>query len=297
MWEACALQFPKSHMKPLRNQVIVITGASHGTGLQLAQRAATAGANLVLVARGKESLKDALLQMDLKTDFKTDFIPSNAIAIVADVADPEEMEFVAREAITHFGRIDAWVNNASIANSRKLTETHLMEKREIFEINFWGMVHGCRAALPYLRDSHGTLLNIGSADVRRSIYCVSKYAVQGYSDTLRYELEKEHSDVQVKCLDVPPDAKSDWIVGAAVEAIEERDGVFSRILPSTISASNALPKVALVVGGIAGIAAAGFALTPVLRRAIQNSQKAQDRPERLERPFDKRLNNSDQNAA
>jgi len=276
-----------SHMKPLRNQVIVITGASHGTGLQLAQRAATAGAKLVLVARRKELLKDALLQMD----FKTDFMPSDAVAIVADVTDPEEMEFVAREAITHFGRIDAWVNNASIANPRKLTEIHLMEKREIFETNFWGMVHGCRAALPYLRDSHGTLLNIGGNDVRRSIYCVSKYAVQGYSDTLRYELEKERSDVQVKCLDVPPDAKSDWIVDAATEALEERGGVFS---------NTALPKVALVTVGIAGVAAAGFALTTVLRRVIKNSltkTEAQDHPERLERPLDKRLNNSDQNAA
>jgi short-subunit dehydrogenase len=251
-------------MKPLRNQVIVITGASHGTGLQLAQRAAIAGANLILVARNKEPLREALLQLEFKqleSGAGGNQSSGDAIAIVADVTDPQEMEFVAREAITHFGRIDAWVNGAAIANFRKITETHLMEKRQIFETNFWGMVHGCRAALPYLRDSHGTLLNIGSADVRRNIYCASKYAVQGYSNSLRHELEQEQSGVQVKCLNVPPHATSDWVVDAAIQAIEER-GISKTARVTGIASLG-------IVGGIAGMV--------LLRRALQKSSPEQRR--------------------
>ena len=249
-------------MKPLKNQVIVITGASSGVGLRLTQQAAAAGAKLVLVARSKEHLKEALLQLDTTSDSSSNSIgtlagsldhPCDAIAIVADVTQSEEMEFVAREAITRFGRIDTWVNNAGISTQGKLTDTHLSQKRRIFETNFWGMVHGCRAALPYLRDTHGTVLNLGSSDAHRSIYCASKHAVQGYSDALRYELDQEQAGVQVKCIDVPAEAHSDWIVAASIEAIEERAGALSQIIASKFTL-------------LAGMTVVGLSLAYFLRR-------------------------------
>lgn len=299
------------HMKPLQNQVIVITGASSGAGLQLAHRAAKAGANLVLVARSKERLNHALAQLDIAIaenslttgnfsplsdepssdipdvidelsdeDISTEGTPpisyenssprilsSNAFAVVADVTHPEEMEFVAREAIARFGRIDVWVNNAAIATSRRLQDTHLIEKRRIFETNFWGVVHGCRAALPYLRDSGGTLLNIASSDARRSIYCASKRAVRGYSDALRYELEQEASGVQVKCLDVPAKAHSDWIVRHAIAAIEDRGLVsaWGSEFSSRLTETSLPAKIAVA----AGAASVGVVITYLLRRTIQ----------------------------
>jgi short-subunit dehydrogenase len=242
-------------MKPLKNQVIVITGASSGVGLRLAQQAAAAGAKLVLVARSKEHLKEALLQLDTPSGSSAILAerPCDAIAIVADVTQSEEMEFVARETITRFGRIDTWVNNAGISTQGKLTDTHLSQKRRIFETNFWGMVHGCRAALPYLRDTHGTVLNLGSSDAHRGIYCASKHAVQGYSDALRYELDQEQAGVLVKCLDVPAEAQSEWIVDAAIEAIEERTSALSQIIAS---------KFTLLVG----MTGAGISLAYFLHR-------------------------------
>jgi short-subunit dehydrogenase len=250
-------------MKPLKNQVIVITGASSGVGLRLAQQAAAAGAKLVLVARSNEHLKEALLQLDTTSNSSSTRAgslanPCDAIAIVADVTQSEEMEFVAREAITRFGHIDTWVNNAGVSTQGKLMDTHLSQKRRIFETNFWGMLHGCRAALPYLRDTHGTILNLGSSDVHRSIYYASKHAVQGYSDALRYELDQEQAGVQVKCLDVPAEAHSDWIVAASIEAIEERTGALSQIIASKFTL-------------LTGMTVMGLSIAYFLRRNTKNA--------------------------
>lgn len=250
-------------MKPLKNQVIVVTGASSGTGLRLAQQAAAAGAKLALVARSKKHLKDALLQLDTSASDSPGNLAErccDAIAIVADVTQPEEMEFVAQEAITRFGRIDTWVNNAAISIQGKLTDTHVGQKRRIFETNFWGMVHGCRAALPYLRDTHGTLLNLGSSDPHRSIYFASKRAVQGYSDALHYELDQEQAGVEVKCLEVPAEADSEWIANAIIEAIEGRNRMLSQIVSS---------KFPFFIG----MTVVGLSLAYFLRRNTKNASR------------------------
>jgi NAD(P)-dependent dehydrogenase (short-subunit alcohol dehydrogenase family) len=125
-----------------------------------------------------------------------------ARAVVADVSSPEDVERLAASAIEEFGSLDTWVNNAGVSFYGRLTEVALEDMRQLFEVNFWGMVYGARAALPRLRGSGGALINIGSIVSDRAIplqgaYSASKHAVKGFTDALRVELEEEGAPISV----------------------------------------------------------------------------------------------------
>ncbi|MES2855605.1 MAG: SDR family oxidoreductase, partial [Bdellovibrionota bacterium] len=125
-----------------------------------------------------------------------------ALAIECDVADPDAVEAAAQATIDRFGRIDTWVNNAGVSIYGKLWETRLDEKRRLFDVNFWGVVHGCRTASKLLRMNGGAIINIGSVLSERSIpiqgiYAASKHAVKAYTDALRMELEAEKLPISV----------------------------------------------------------------------------------------------------
>lgn len=182
-------------LKPLREQVIVITGASSGIGLCTARRAAKAGASVVLAARNERDLANAVAGIHRDG--------GRATYIVADVADAEEVDRIARTAIAKFGGFDTWVNNASTSIYGRLDEIDLADKRRLFDVNFWGVVHGCRSAVPHLRErGGGALINVGSVVSERAIpllgiYGAAKHAVKAYTDALRMELEEEGSPISV----------------------------------------------------------------------------------------------------
>lgn len=173
-------------LKPLDQQVIVLTGASSGIGLCTAIMAAEAGARLVLVARSEDVLDK--LTSELNAD------GHQTIAVVADVSRRHEMERTAQVAIEHFGRIDTWINNAGLSIFGRLDEVSEEDNRRLFDINFWGVVNGSLVALPYLRTHGGALINIGS-EVSEAVvplqgmYSASKHAVKGFTDALRVEIE------------------------------------------------------------------------------------------------------------
>ena len=174
-------------LKPLDQQVIVITGASSGIGLCTAETAAKKGAKVVLAARSSQTLDDVVQRIASAG--------GEAIAIVCDVADRQQVEGLATAAVRRFGRIDTWVNNAGLAIYGRLDEVSEEDSRRLFDINFWGVVNGSLAALPYLKRYGGALINVGS-EVSEAVvpilgmYSASKHAVKGFTDALRLEVER-----------------------------------------------------------------------------------------------------------
>jgi len=180
--------------KRLRDQVIVITGASSGIGLATARMAAARGAGVVLTSRNERDLRVAVQEIDARG--------GRATHVVADVAVPEEMDRVANVAIREFGGFDTWVNNAGISIFGKLIDVPMEDKKRLFDTNFWGVVNGCRTAVRYFAGRGGTIINIGSVVSDRAIplqgmYSASKHAVRGYTDALRMELEHDGLPITV----------------------------------------------------------------------------------------------------
>jgi NAD(P)-dependent dehydrogenase (short-subunit alcohol dehydrogenase family) len=180
--------------KRLRNQVIVITGASSGIGLATARMAAARGARVVLTSRNERDLRVAVEEIDAQG--------GRATHVVADVAVPEEMDRVANVAIREFGGFDTWVNNAGISIYGRLIDVPMEDKKRLFDTNFWGVVNGCRTAVRYFAGRGGTIINMGSVVSDRAIplqgmYSASKHAVRGYTDALRMELEHDRLPITV----------------------------------------------------------------------------------------------------
>ena len=184
----------KPKLKKLRDQVIVITGASSGIGLATARMAAERGARVVLASRNEEDLRRACDEIRRRG--------GRATFVVADVAVPHAVDRIGEVAVREFGGFDTWVNNAGVSIYGKLTEMPLEDKRRLFETNFWGVVHGCRTAVRRLRRTGGAIINVGSIVSDRAIplqavYSASKHAVQGYTDGLRMELEHDEAPISV----------------------------------------------------------------------------------------------------
>ena len=181
-------------LKPLNQQVIVITGGTSGIGLATAKRAADRGARVVLCSRNEPELEATVEQIRQSG--------GTARSVMADVSNQEDVERVAATAIQEFGGLDTWVNNAGVSFYGKLTEVAIEDMRQLFEINFWGTVYGARAAVARLRQSGGALINMGSVVSDRAIplqgtYSASKHAVKGFTDALRMELEEEGAPISV----------------------------------------------------------------------------------------------------
>ena len=174
------------NLKPLDEQVIVITGASSGIGLCTAESAARRGAKVVMAARSEKTLEEVTQRLAGEQ--------CDAVAVCADVADRAQLQKVADEAINRFGRIDTWVNNAGLAIYGRLDEVSDEDNRRLFDVNFWGVVYGSLIALPHLRSNGGALINLGSEASEAvapmlGMYSASKHAVKGFTDALRVEVE------------------------------------------------------------------------------------------------------------
>jgi NAD(P)-dependent dehydrogenase (short-subunit alcohol dehydrogenase family) len=187
-------------LKPVAEQVIVITGASSGIGLATAQEAAKRGAKVVLNSRDQEDLERAVE--------KIESMGGDAIYSVGDVANEADVRRLFDSAIGEYGRIDTWVNNAGVSIYGLLEEVEIEDARRLFDTNYWGLVHGSLIASQYLKTSAsgGALINVGS-ELSETVlplqghYCASKHAVKGFTDALRVELEREEAPVSVTLIE------------------------------------------------------------------------------------------------
>jgi short-subunit dehydrogenase len=188
-------------LKPLSDQVIVITGASSGIGLKTARDAARQGARLVLSARSGGDLRQLASEIRARG--------GDAIAVEADVGVESDVERIGQEAIGAFGRIDTWVNNAGVSVYGRCLEVPIDDMRRVFDTNVWGVIHGCRVACRHMRHHGGALINVGSEVSDRAIplqgiYSASKHAVKGWTDALRVELEDEDVPISVTLIKPGP---------------------------------------------------------------------------------------------
>jgi short-subunit dehydrogenase len=184
----------KIHLKPLRDQVIVITGASSGIGLVTARQAAEQGARVVLAARNETALRSAV-EAIRQTGGRASYV-------VTDVADAQQVERLAAAAVREFGRIDTWVNNAAVSMYGRIVDLPIEDMRRQMDVNYWGQVYGSRAAVAEMSRSGGALVNVGSALSDRAIplqgnYCAAKHALKAFTDALRMELEEAQVPISV----------------------------------------------------------------------------------------------------
>lgn len=185
-------------LKPLDRQVIVITGGSSGIGLATARMAVERGAKVVLSSRNEDALREETNRLNAGRGNGTNQVASY---FVADVAGKGQVDALAKHAVDTFGRIDTWVNDAAAALYGELLEVPIEDHRRLFDVNYWGTVHGSMAAIGAMTEG-GALINMGSilSEIPLPLqgpYVASKHAVKGFTDTLRIELATRGMPVAV----------------------------------------------------------------------------------------------------
>jgi NAD(P)-dependent dehydrogenase (short-subunit alcohol dehydrogenase family) len=182
-------------LKPVGEQVIVVTGATSGNGLATVEAAVALGAAVVAVARNEPALQ--------ALEARLSGAGARIATCVADVSDLAAVERVAEVAVAAFGGFDSWVNNAGTGTYGTLEQVPVADHRRVFDVNYFGVLHGSLVAARHLRArGGGAIVNVGSilgdrAILQQGPYCATKHAVQALTDTLRMELEREQAGISV----------------------------------------------------------------------------------------------------
>ena len=185
----------------LAAKTVVVTGASAGVGRAAVRAFAERGANIGLLARGRDGLRGARREVEAAG--------GDAVVCVTDVSDPSAVEQAAARIERELGPIDVWVNNAMVTVFSQVKDMAPEDFRRVTEVTYLGVVYGTLSALRrMLPRDRGVVIQVGSALAYRGIplqsaYCAAKHAVQGFTESLRCELYHDDSKVRVTMLQMP----------------------------------------------------------------------------------------------
>jgi NADP-dependent 3-hydroxy acid dehydrogenase YdfG len=182
-------------------EIVVVTGASGGVGRAVAHAFGRRGAHVALLARGEPALEEVRDEVQAAG--------GRALVVPVDVADADAVEAAAERVERELGPIDVWVNDAMATVFARFVDVTAAEYRRATEVTYLGAVHGTMAALKRMtaRD-RGTIVQVGSALSYRAIplqsaYCGAKFAIRGFTDSIRTELRHDRSHVRITMVQLP----------------------------------------------------------------------------------------------
>ena len=179
----------------MKDKVVIITGASSGIGKACAEVFARGGSKVVIAARNAVKLAEA--ERELGND-------SESLGVVTDVGKENDCKKLIDETIKRFGKVDVLINNAGISMRALFEETDLNVIRQVMDTNFWGTVYCTKYALPHVLKSKGSIAGISSIAGKKGLpgrtgYSASKFAVEGFLESLRIENLKKDLHVLIAC--------------------------------------------------------------------------------------------------
>lgn len=180
-----------------KNKVVIITGASSGIGKACAEEFAKRGANLVLAARQYVTLCEVTADLESRYGIR-------AVAVQTDVSKEQDCEELSKQAVLSFGKIDILINNAGLSMRALFNDLDLSVLKNLMDVNFWGTVYCTKYALPEILKTKGSIIGVSSIAGYRGLpgrtgYSASKFAMNGFMESLRTELLKTGVHVLVAC--------------------------------------------------------------------------------------------------
>src|SRR5215468_10273511 len=183
-------------MTQVSGAACLVTGAASGIGKALAHALVAGGCDVAIADRDVAGLKALAGELEVLTDRK---VSAHAV----DVGDRGQMEALAKEVVATHPGLNILINNAGVALFGQFHEIELADMEWLISINFWGVVYGTRFLLPHLiRQREAHIVSISSifgiiAPPGQAAYCAAKFAVRGFSESLRHELSLANSPVKV----------------------------------------------------------------------------------------------------
>jgi len=180
-----------------KNKVVLITGASSGIGKACAAAFAKRGATIILAARQYVTLCEIAAELEKEYG-------ATALAIQADVSKEEDCKMLIKQALVTFGKIDVLVNNAGLSMRALFNDVDLCVLKNLMDVNFWGTVYCTKYALPEILKTKGSIVGVSSIAGYRGLpgrtgYSASKFAMNGFMESLRTELLNTGVHVMVAC--------------------------------------------------------------------------------------------------
>jgi NAD(P)-dependent dehydrogenase (short-subunit alcohol dehydrogenase family) len=245
----------------MKDSVVVVTGASGGIGAALARLVGQRGGRPVLAARREPELGEAAARSG-----------PHALAVVADVTRREAVERLRDAALSRFGAIDVWVNNAGRGITRPVSELSDEDFDEMMRVNVKSALYGMQAVLPHFRErGRGHIINVSSMLGRvpfapaRSAYNAAKHALNALTANLRMELRGSFPGIHVSTV-LPGVVATEFGVHALGGGVDSR----------TIPFAQSVEEVAEVIAGVIERPRADVYTRPGLKEQVASYYAAED---------------------